>query len=54
MSIKEQLIIVLAPETRGMSQPLVTMWMKACDWLRGRKEKTQSAPSIITELISGG
>lgn len=44
---------MLAPETRGMSQPIETMWMKACDWLRGRKEK-QRAPSIITRLNSGG
>lgn len=41
ISIKKQLIIVLALETRGMSQPFETMWMKASDRLRGRKENTK-------------
>lgn len=43
---------MLAPETRGMSQPFETMWMKAGDWLREKKRKTSSDP--LSEPISGG
>lgn len=33
------MIIVLAPETQGMSQCVETMWMRASDWLRESKNK---------------
>lgn len=43
---------MLAPETRGMSQPFETMWMKAGDWLRGRKEK--GAPLYYNQVNQWG